>query len=175
MNQVLKISAAVAIALGLSAGLASADQPVKLSQGVLDIINQLPGTWRLDMAQSRDTDGLPYKTGFTVIMRTSYPITNYTYIGDATDGEKPVIFTYNAIADGKIRPNVGAGGEYSMDMLPDGIMDAKLWSPDGDLENKFCIPYASMRKIICLATVTTPAGKRTMFTNVLDKVSNSVK
>lgn len=175
----MKTTTACCAAIALLAPIPSAasSAPVRSAPppAVIDLIKQEIGTWKLNLAESRDTSGLPYKQGFTVIIRSTYPIADYTFIGEAAKGAKPYVFGYKGIADGKVRPNGTGGATYSMELLPVGIMDAKLWSPNGELENKFCIPYASMRKIICLATVTTKAGKRTMFTNVLDKVSDSVR
>lgn len=159
---------AIMIATGASAAPVS-KEPAPV---IKELIGKQIGTWKLNLAESRDENGQPYKHGFKVLIRSGYPIQDYTYIGEAENGEKPYVFSFKAAPDGKVRPNE-AGGSYSMELLPNGIVDAKLWSPDGVLENKFCIPYASMRKIICLATLTTKDGKRTMFTNILDKVSDS--
>ena len=146
----------------------------KPAPAILDLINQQRGTWKLNLEESRDEHGEPYKHGFKTIIRSGYPIQDFTYIGDAAPGEKPYVFSFKGQPDGVVRKNE-AGGTYSMEILPNGVVDAKLWSPDGVFENKFCIPYTNMRKIICLATLTTKEGKRTMFTNVLDKVSDSIE
>lgn len=163
------------VAFVVAAGIpARAAPPVTPAPAILDLINAQRGTWKLNLEESRNTDGLPYKSGFTVVIRSGYPVQDYSFIADPVGGEKPYIFSFKAEPDGKVRPNGTDGATYSMELLPNGIVDAKLWSRDGEYENKFCIPYASMRKIICLATVTTRDGKRTMFTNVLDKVSDAV-
>jgi hypothetical protein len=162
--------AAAVIAIGVSPAVSASTQP---APAILNLIQKQIGTWKLNLDESRDESGQPYKHGFKVIIRSGYPIQDYTYIGEAGDGEKPYVFSFKAAPDGKVRPNEAGGGSYSMELLPNGIVDAKLWSPNGVLENKFCIPYASMQKIICLATLTTKDGKRTMFTNILDKVSDS--
>ncbi|EZP73956.1 hypothetical protein BV96_00044 [Sphingomonas paucimobilis] len=148
---------------------------IEPAPAILDIIQQQRGTWKLNLDESRDEHGQRYKTGFTVVIRSGYPIQDYTFIGEAEDGKKPYVFNFKAPPDGTVLPNTANGGTFSMELLPNGIVDAKLWSPSGMFENKFCIPYASMRKIICLATLTDKQGARTMFTNVLDKVSNSVE
>lgn len=132
------------------------------------------GTWKLNMKESRNTKGLPYKSGFTVIIRSGSPVLDYTFISDPGPDGKPHTFGFKAIPDGQVRPNGDDGSTYSMEILPQGVVDAKLWSKDGSLENKFCIMYKSLVKQICLATITTKDGKRTMFTNVLDKVSDAV-
>lgn len=157
------------------AGGAVASAQTRPSPAILDLIQQQHGTWKLNLEESRDDHGQPYKHGFTVVIRSGYPIQDYTFIGDAEDGKKPYVFGFKAAPDGTVRSNGESGGTYSMELLPNGIVDAKLWSPSGVMENKFCIPYASMRKIICLATLTTKDGVRTMFTNVLDKVSDSTE
>lgn len=162
------------VALASAVGAAPVGAMNKPSPAILEIINQQRGTWKLNMEESRDEHGLPYKEGFKVIIRSGYPVQDYTYIGEAPAGEKPYVFSFKAAPDGIVRSNE-AGGTYSMEMLPNGIVDAKLWSTDGTYENKFCIPYTNMRKIICLATLTTKDGKRTMFTNILDKVSDSTE
>lgn len=142
------------------------------SPAIMEMIQQQRGTWKLNLEESRDEHGQRYKSGFTVVIRSGYPVQDYTYIGDPVDGGKPYVFSFKARPDGTVLSNGEGGGKYSMEILPSGIVDAKLWSADGVFENKFCIPYASMKKIICLATLTDKNGVRTMFTNVLDKVSD---
>lgn len=160
----LRFAAGAVIAVGISGSVVAAEAK-----------DPNVGTWKLNIEESRDAQGLPYKSGFTVIIRSYSPVLDYTYIGDARPNQQPHVFSFKAIADGKVRPNGDDGSTYSMERLPQGITDAKLWSTDGVLENKFCILYVSLTKQICLTTLTTKDGKRTMFTNVLDKVSDAVK
>jgi hypothetical protein len=168
MPNILKMMALTIVGAAMSAPIAAAP-PAKPSPQIMKLIDQQIGTWKLNLKESRGPDGLPYKSGFTVVIRSGYPIQDYTYIGDAVGDEKPFTFSFKGVPDGVVHPNGTDGHTYSMELLPNGIVDAKLWSPDGELENKFCIPYASMVKIICLATITDKDGKRTMFTNILDK------
>lgn len=150
-------------------------ETVTPSQEIRKLLDEQIGTWKLNLKESR-IEGQPYKSGFTVVIRHAYPITDWTYTADEAgpDGKK-IVFSFKGYADGKVHPNEGAGGTYAMELLPDGIVDAKLWSASGEFENKFCIPYANKIKIICLATVDSKDGKRTMFTNVLDKVSDATE
>jgi hypothetical protein len=48
------------------------------------------------------------------------------------------------------------------------VIEAKLWGPDGSLEDKFCI-LSAPRKLTCFATFTDGKGKASLFKEVFDK------
>lgn len=52
---------------------------------------------------------------------------------------------------------------------PEGVIESKLWSKDGSLEDKFCILSAPTR-LTCFATLTDASGKKSIFKEVFDKV-----
>jgi len=133
--------------------------------------NQNPniGTWKLNLEESIPPQGKKFHPYTVVIKEGSPSLVDFTYTNIDDNGNK-VEFNYKAPPDGQVRDIPGIPGlKGSMTLLPSGIMDAKLWSPDGTYENKFCILGITLRKQTCLATVTSPQGDVVFFKQVIDK------
>lgn len=124
------------------------------------------GTWKLNLAESIAPQGSPFHP-YTVEVRRSDEVLDFTYHGETAKGE-PFDFTYAGKADGVVR-DLGGGLKGSMIRLPSGNYEARLWSPDGSYENKFCQLGADGNKNICLATVTAPNGNVVFFKQVSDR------
>lgn len=127
------------------------------------------GTWKLNLEESIPPQGNKFQPYTVVIKAASPTLVDFTYTTVDEKGNK-VEFAYKNAPDGKVRDIPGIPGlKGSMTMLPSGILDAKLWSPDGTYENKFCILGVTLRKQTCLATVTSPQGDVVFFKQVIDK------
>jgi hypothetical protein len=128
------------------------------------------GTWKLNLEKSIPPQGQKFHS-YTVVIKSAAPELHYEYVNTDENG-KEVTFSFKGSADGTILDLSGPGFEGmtdSMTLLPSGIIDAKLWLPDGTYENKFCIMGVGLRKQTCLATVTSPRGDVVFFKQVLDK------
>jgi len=126
------------------------------------------GTWKLNVAESIAPQGKTVQP-YTVTIRSTSPILDYTYESVDDKGNK-VVFNWKAPTDGKVVDIPGVPGlRGSMTMLPSGIVDAKLWMPDGTYENKFCIMGVSLRKQTCMAQVTSPEGDVVFFKQIIEK------
>jgi hypothetical protein len=104
----------------------------------------------------------------TVEIRRYDSVLDYTWTGVAKDGTKST-FSYASPADGEVRELPGFPGlRGSMTRTPSGIIDAKLWFPDGSLEDKFCI-LSTPTRLTCFATYSDQAGKVSLFKQIFDK------
>jgi hypothetical protein len=124
------------------------------------------GTWHLNLKESIAPQGTSFDP-YEVVVRKAGAYEDFSYTSTSPDG-KQFKFSYNAPTDGVIR-DLGSGVKGTMILLPDGSIEARLWLPDGSYENKFCQLDASLRKVICLATVTEADGYVVFFKQVLDK------
>ncbi len=92
----------------------------------------------------------------------------YTWTGISSAG-KTETFSYSGPVDGEVRPLPGnAGLRGAMIPTPSGVVEGKLWGPDGSLEDKFCFLTAP-RRMTCFATLTDAAGKVSLFKEVFDR------
>jgi len=150
-----RIAAAACAGLLLAAGAQAADTA------------QL-GTWEKNNAESMnmaDPNGHE-----TVVIRRHDSVLDYTWTGIASDGAKAT-FSYAGPVDGKTKLLPGGDGlKGAMIPTPEGVIESKLWSTDGALEDKFCILSAPTR-LTCYATVTAADGKKSIFKEVFDKVA----
>lgn len=104
----------------------------------------------------------------TVEIRRYDSVLDYTWTGVSGDGETST-FTYASPADGRVRELPGMQGlRGSMTRTPSGIIDAKLWFPDGSSEEKFCI-LSSPTRLTCFATFADSAGRTSLFKQVFDR------
>ena len=104
----------------------------------------------------------------TVEIRRYDTVLDYTWTGVSTSGEKST-FSYSMAADGKEHPLPGSEGlRGSMTRTPSGVIDAKLFFPDGSSEDKFCI-LSSPTRLTCFATFIDSAGKTSLFKQIFDK------
>jgi len=128
--------------------------------------NPYVGTWTKNTVESI---GMPDPGGSeTTEIRRHDTVLDYTWTGVGSDGKKET-FSYSGKVDGKRRALPGdAGLEGAMIETPSGVIEARLWSKDGSLEDKFCI-LSAPRKLTCFATTTDPAGKVSLFKEVFDR------
>ncbi len=128
--------------------------------------NPYIGTWKKNSAESF---GMSDPTGSEVVVITRHDaVLAYTWTGTTSDG-KTETFSYSGSVDGKVQPLPGnAGLRGAMIPTPSGIIESKLWGPDGSLEDKFCI-LTEPRRLTCFATVTDGAGKVSLFKEVFDR------
>ena len=147
--------AALLAAACLHAGTASAG----------DAVSQV-GTW---VHNPHESVNMPDPgTSETVEIRRYDSVLDYTWTGIGKDGEKST-FSYSSPADGEVRELPGFEGlRGSMTRTPSGIIDAKLWFPDGSWEDKYCI-LSSPTRLTCFATYADAAGKISLFKQVFDK------
>ncbi|MBK7948747.1 MAG: hypothetical protein IPK00_08400 [Deltaproteobacteria bacterium] len=104
----------------------------------------------------------------TVEIRRDDTVLDYTWTGIAKDG-KTSTFSYSMAADGVVRALPGSEGlRGSMTRTPSGVIEAKLFFPDGSSEEKFCI-LTSAKRLTCFATFTDGTGKTSLFKQVFDK------
>jgi len=124
------------------------------------------GTWKKNAAESlnmADPGGSE-----TVVIRRHDSVLDYTWTGTGSDG-KTETFSYAGPVDGKEQKLPGDSGlRGAMIPTPDGVIEGKLWFPDGGVEDKYCI-LTTPRKLTCFATFTDGAGKTSLFKEVFDK------
>ena len=124
------------------------------------------GTWKKNAAESlnmADPGGQE-----TVVIRRHDTVLDYTWTGTCSDG-KTETFSYSGAVDGKEQMLPGDSGlKGAMIPTPDGVIEGKLWFPDGGVEDKYCILTAP-RRLTCFATFTDKAGKVSLFKEVFDK------
>jgi hypothetical protein len=144
----------LAAACGLAGAAPGADAPSQV------------GTWVHNPSESI---GMPDPaTRETVEIRRYDSVLDYTWTGVAADGTKST-FSYASPADGETRELPGFPGlRGSMTRTPSGIIDAKLWFPDGSWEDKYCI-LSTPTRLTCFATYSDAAGKVSLFKQVFDK------
>jgi len=136
------------------------------SAGALAADNPYVGTWKKNAAESF---GMADPTGQeTTVIRRHDTVLDYTWTGTGSDG-KTETFSYSGKVDGKEQMLPGDSGlRGAMIATPSGVIEAKLWGPDGSLEDKFCI-LSAPRKLTCFATFTDGKGKVSLFKEVFDK------
>lgn len=104
----------------------------------------------------------------TVEIRRHDTVLDYTWTGVAPDG-KTSTFSYSMAADGVVRALPGSDGlRGSMTRTPSGVIEAKLFFPDGASEEKYCLLSAPTR-LTCFATYVDSAGKTSLFKQIFDK------
>ena len=127
------------------------------------------GTGSLTLAESIPPQGRTFRP-FTVIVRSSGAVLDFTQTTTDAAGRE-IVFSHSSPIDGVVRDLPGMpGARAAFTRLPSGVIDAKLWFPDGSLQNKICVLETSLRRQICLATITSPSGITVFFKHVLDKV-----
>ena len=154
MGRYLKLGSVAAAMAGLWAA------------GALAAANPYVGTWKKNAAESF---GMADPTGQeTTVIRRHDTVLDYTWTGTGSDG-KTETFSYSGKVDGKEQMLPGDSGlRGAMIATPSGVIEAKLWGPDGSLEDKFCI-LSAPRKLTCFATFTDGKGKVSLFKEVFDK------
>jgi hypothetical protein len=142
----------------LSAGVAS-------SEGTGDAASQV-GTW---VHNAQESINMPDPDeAQTVEIRRYDTVLDYTWTGVAKDG-KTSTFSYSMAADGVVRALPGSDGlRGSMTRTPSGVIEAKLFFPDGSSEEKFCLLTTATR-LTCFATYVDQAGKVSLFKQIFDK------
>jgi hypothetical protein len=124
------------------------------------------GIWKKNAAESlnmADPGGSE-----TVEIRRHDNVLDYTWTGTGSDG-KTETFSYAGPVDGKAQKLPGDTGlRGAMIPTPDGVIEGKLWFPDGSIEDKYCI-LTTPRRLTCFATFTDSAGKTSLFKEVFDK------
>jgi hypothetical protein len=124
------------------------------------------GIWKKNAAESlnmADPGGSE-----TVEIRRHDTVLDYTWTGTGSDG-KTETFSYAGPVDGKEQKLPGDTGlRGAMIPTPDGVIEGKLWFPDGSIEDKYCL-LTTPRKLTCFATFTDGAGKASLFKEVFDK------
>lgn len=131
------------------------------------------GTWALNLEQSIPPQGRTFRP-FTVVVRSSDDVLDFTQTTTDAAG-KEIAFSHSSPTDGVVRDLPGMpGAKAAFTRLPSGVIDAKLWFPDGSLQNKICVLETSLRRQVCLATITSPSGNTVFFKHVLDKVEAGV-
>jgi hypothetical protein len=135
------------------------------SASAADALSQV-GTW---VHNPHESVNMPDpETSEMVEIRRYDSVLDYTWTGITKDGVKST-FSYSSPADGEVRALPGFEGlRGSMTRTPSGIIDAKLWFPDGSWEDKFCI-LSSPTRLTCFATYADAAGKVSLFKQVFDK------
>jgi hypothetical protein len=154
------IVAAAAVLTALSSAISSG-----VAQAAGDPASPV-GIWVHNKAESI---GMPDpEMSETVEIRRYDTILDYTWNGVDAKGTKST-FSYSMAADGKVHDLPGSEGlRGSMTKTPSGVIDAKLFFPDGSSEDKFCILSAPTR-LTCFATYVDAAGKTSLFKQVFDK------
>lgn len=154
MKKAQGASAAVVMA-GLSAVSAAAAEP-----------GDFVGTWKKNVAESI---GMMDPAGQeTTIIRRYDTVLDYTWLGVNSTGESST-FSYSGAVDGNIRMLPGdAKLRGLMTKTPSGVIQAKLWFADGDVEEKYCI-LSAPGKMTCFATFTAAKGDKSLFKEVFDK------
>jgi len=124
------------------------------------------GTWEHNRKESI---GMPDpEARETVEIRRYGDVLDYTWTGVAADGTKST-FSYASPADGKVRELPGSPGlRGAMTRTPSGIIEAKLWFPDGSWEEKYCL-LSTPTRLSCFATYSDSAGKISLFKQIFDK------
>ena len=136
------------------------------SAGALAASNPYVGTWTKNVAESIGMSD-PSGSETTVIKRHD-SVLDYTWTGVGSDGKKET-FSYSGAVDGKREALPGGTGlEGAMITTPSGVIEGKLWSKDGSVEDKFCI-LSAPRRLTCFATLTDGAGKTSLFKEVFDR------
>ena len=128
--------------------------------------NPYVGTWTKNVAESI---GMPDPNGSeTTEIKRHDSVLDYTWTGVGSDGKKET-FSYSGAVDGKRRALPGDTGlEGAMIRTPSGVIEGKLWSKEGSLEDKFCI-LSGPGKLTCFATLTDSGGKTSLFKEVFDR------
>ena len=136
------------------------------SAGALAAPNAYVGTWKKNVAESF---GMSDPSGQeTTVIRRHDTVLDYSWTGTGSDG-KTETFSYSGPVDGKEQTLPGGMGlRGAMIPTPSGVIEAKLWGPDGSLEDKFCI-LSAPRKLTCFATFTDGKGKVSLFKEVFDR------
>jgi hypothetical protein len=136
------------------------------SAGALAASNPYVGTWKKNPAESF---GMSDPSGSeTTVIRRHDTVLDYTWTGTGSDG-KTETFSYSGPVDGREQTLPGGMGlRGAMIATPSGVIEAKLWGPDGSLEDKFCI-LSAPRKLTCFATFTDAGGKVSLFKEVFDR------
>lgn len=136
------------------------------SAGAFAASNPYVGTWKKNAAESfgmADPGGQE-----TTVIRRHDTVLDYTWTGTGSDG-KTETFSYSGKVDGKEQMLPGDSGlRGAMIATPSGVIEGKLWGPDGSLEDKFCI-LSAPRRMTCFATFTDGKGKVSLFKEVFDK------
>jgi hypothetical protein len=124
------------------------------------------GTWKKNAAESLNmADPVGSET---VVIRRHDTVLDYTWTGTDSDG-KTETFSYAGPVDGKEQKLPGDTGlRGAMIPTPDGVIEGKLWFPDGGVEDKYCI-LTTPGKLTCFATFTENSGKTSLFKEVFDK------
>ena len=127
------------------------------------------GTWSLNLEQSIPPQGRSFRP-FTVVVRSSGEMLDFTQTTTDAKGQQ-IVFSHRTKTDGVVRELPGMpGAKAAFTRLPSGVIDAKLWFPDGSLQNKICVLERSLVRQVCLATITSPSGNTVFFKHVLDKI-----
>ncbi|MBS0578550.1 MAG: hypothetical protein JSR36_04735 [Proteobacteria bacterium] len=125
------------------------------------------GQWKKNLAESINMPDPSYQE--TVLVRRSDSILDFTWTGVAANG-KTDSFSYSGKVDGKERELPGEMSIYgTMTATADGITRSVLKYPDGSTEDKMCV-LVTQDKMTCYATLTSAAGKPTLFKEVFDRV-----
>jgi hypothetical protein len=134
--------------------------------GALAAANPYVGTWKKNVTESF---GMSDPTGQeTTVIRRHDMVLDYTWTGTGSDG-KTETFSYSGKVDGKEQMLPGDTWlRGAMIATPSGVIEGKLWGPDGSLEDKFCI-LSAPRRMTCFATFTDGKGKVSLFKEVFDK------
>ncbi len=131
----------------------------------------LVGSWKLNLEESIPPQGKVFRP-FSLVIRESGAMLDFTQITTDAKGN-PVEFSHRTPTDGITRELPGMPvAKAAFTRLPNGVIDAKLWFPDGSLQNKICVLQVSQTRQVCLATVTSPLGHTAFFKHVLDKASS---
>jgi len=154
MGRYLKLGSVAAAMAGLWAA------------GALAAANPYVGTWKKNAAESF---GMADPAGQeTTVIKRHDTVLDYTWTGTGSDG-KTETFSYAGKVDGKEQALPGDTGlRGAMIPTPSGVIEAKLWGPDGSLEDKYCI-LSAPRKLTCFATFTDGKGNVSLFKEVFDK------
>lgn len=147
-------------------GLCAAVLAASCSAAAFAAPNPYVGTWKKNAAES---SGMSDPAGQeTTVIRRHDTVLDYTWTGTGSDG-KTETFSYSGKVDGKEQVLPGdTGMRGAMIPTPSGVIEAKLWGPDGSLEDKFCI-LSAPRKLTCFATFTDGKGKVSLFKEVFDR------
>ncbi len=151
----LALPATLVGAVWLSAGFASAG----------DAASKV-GTW---VYNPHESINMPVPDEAQIVeIRRNDTVLDYTWTGVTKDG-KTSTFSHSMAPDGVARPLPGSDGlRGSMTRTPSGVIEAKLFFPDGSSEEKFCLLSAPTRQT-CFAAYVDRAGKASLVKQIFEK------